>query len=186
MAIDQLGGQQTLGDQLLRPVDIREYAIEHLRTLGDAPSQFVPFGGGDDLGQQVQFPRAVGAVRVGVDVVGDAVFPQLPVEQGLALGQLLRAAALQVGEQLLPVRTHAAVDGQHFMPGRGAWGQGIQQVGHRGAHRGVVGGMRQELCQWLFRCLVWPHRWQASSHRVPCQPQNAGPARSLWELACQR
>ncbi|KAI3483332.1 hypothetical protein L1887_53787 [Cichorium endivia] len=132
---DQLGGQQAFADQLLRAVDVRQHGVQQPGTLGDATGELVPLGGGNHLGQQVQLPGAVGAIGVGVDVVGDAVFPQLAVEQGLALGQLLRATALQVGEQFLPVRTHAAVGGQHFMPGRGAWGQGIQQVGHRGAHR---------------------------------------------------
>ncbi|MEW4376221.1 crossover junction endodeoxyribonuclease RuvC [Pseudomonas paraeruginosa] len=55
---------------------------------------------------------------MGVDVIGDPVFLDLPLDQRLALAQLRRAAALQLAEQALPVWTHAALAIKQFVVGR--------------------------------------------------------------------
>ena len=41
------------------------------------PASRRPFLGADDVRQDVQFPRALGALAIGVDVVGHAVLEQL-------------------------------------------------------------------------------------------------------------
>ncbi len=69
------------------------------------------------MGQQIQFPRPVSALGIGIDVVGDTVFLNLPRQQGLTLHQLRRAAALQLIEQALPMRTHCAAAVEQFVIG---------------------------------------------------------------------
>ncbi|MNO87213.1 hypothetical protein D3C76_786320 [compost metagenome] len=73
MAIDQFGRQQAFTDQLLRPVDIGQHRIEQSCALFNTRRQLLPFGGGQQVRQQVQLPRPVGTLGVGIDIVGDAV-----------------------------------------------------------------------------------------------------------------
>ncbi len=131
MAEHQLGGQQAVGEQLLRAVDVGEHRVEQARALDDAGGDALPFLGADQVRQQVQRPRPVGALGVGVDVVGDAVFENLPIEQRLALFQLRRAAALEVLVKLVPVRADPAARIEQFVISprvRRAIGK---QVGHQ-------------------------------------------------------
>ncbi len=111
----QFRRQQTFLDQALRAIQIGQHSIEQARTLGDTGRQVLPLVKGQHMGQQVQFPWAVGAFRVGVDVVGHAVFLDLPGQQRLTLGQLRRGAALQVIEQASPMGTHYTAVVQQFM-----------------------------------------------------------------------
>ena len=67
------------------------------------------------MGQQIQFPRPICAFRVGVNVIGDTVFLNLPRQQRLALHQLRRSAALQLIEQPPPVRAHRATAIEQFV-----------------------------------------------------------------------
>ena len=109
VAEHQLGRQQAFGDQFLWPVEIAQHAVEQGRTLRHAGGDLLPLVSGDQVGQQVEFPRAIGTVRVGVDIVGNTVLLDLPGQHGLALRQVLRAAARQLLVQAAPVRAHVAL-----------------------------------------------------------------------------
>ncbi|MNH19666.1 hypothetical protein D3C79_794100 [compost metagenome] len=138
MAIDQFGRQQAFTDQLLRPVDIGQHRIEQSCALFNTRRQLLPFGGGQQVRQQVQLPRPVGTLGVGIDVVGDAVLAQLAGQRGLALGQLRRPAALQVGTQGLPMLTHRALAFEHLVIGPRTQRVSIKQVRHGNARRPQV------------------------------------------------
>ncbi|MNE97087.1 hypothetical protein D3C80_1953810 [compost metagenome] len=77
MPVDQFSRQQTFADQLLRSIDVRQYGVEQARALGDACGQLLPFASGQHVWQQVEFPRAISALGVSIDVVGDSIFLQL-------------------------------------------------------------------------------------------------------------
>lgn len=117
MAEHQLGRQQAFGNQLLRAVEIGQHAVEQGRTLRHAGGDLLPLVSGDQVGQQVEFPRAISAIRVGIDVVGNAVFLDLPRQHGLTLRQVLRAAARQLLVQTAPVRAHVALGVEQFVVG---------------------------------------------------------------------
>ncbi|MNX66757.1 hypothetical protein D3C86_978590 [compost metagenome] len=113
----QLGGQQTFGNQPLRTVKVSQHGIEQSRPLSDTSRQLLPLISRDDMGQQVQLPWPVRALGVGIDVIGNAVFLNLPGQQGLTLHQLCRRAALQLLEQPAPVRAHGATVVEQFVIG---------------------------------------------------------------------
>ena len=127
---DQLGGQQPLGNQRLRAIDIGQHGVEQACPLGDTRRDLAPFVGRNDVRQQVQFPRPIGPLGVGIDVVGDAVFLDLPCQRRLALRQLAWRTALQMLEQAPPVRAHAAIGFEHFMIGPAGQRVTIEQVRH--------------------------------------------------------
>ncbi len=132
----QLRRQQTFLDQALRAVEVGEHGIEQTRTLGDTGRQMLPLIGSQHMGQQVQLPRAIGALGVGVNVIGHAVFLDLPGQQRLALGQLRRGAALQVIQQALPVGTHRAAVIEQFVISARGQRVTVEQVGHGTLGRG--------------------------------------------------
>jgi len=92
-----------------------------------------PFLGGNDEGQRVQFPGPVGALGVGVDVVGDAVFLDTPLHEGQAVAHLLRRGAVEMVEKRLPVRAHLSPGGQHFVVAPGGFGIN----GKKGTRHGI-------------------------------------------------
>jgi hypothetical protein len=139
VAVDQFGGQHALGEQALLAVEVGQHRVEQPPALRHAGGDAGPFLGGQQVGQQVQLPGAVGALGVGVDVVGHAVFLDLPRQQGLALLQLRGAGAFQALDQALPVRAHAARGVQQFVVCRGGQRVVGEQLGHQGL--GVQGGL---------------------------------------------
>ena len=139
MAEDQFAGQQPFGEQTLLAVQVGQQRVEQPSTLCHAGGDRLPLGGGQQVRQKVQRPGAVGALGIGVDIVGDAVLLDLPFHQGLALAQLLRAAALQLAEQPLPMGTHATLAIEQLMVGR----IGERIVGKQLGHRRLAGlGLR--------------------------------------------
>ncbi|MNO62628.1 hypothetical protein D3C76_533080 [compost metagenome] len=117
MAKYQLGRQQPFGDQALRAIEIGQHGIEQARTLGDAGGQLLPLIGGNHMGQQVQLPGSIGALGIGIDIIGDAVFLDLPGQQRLTLHQLRGCAALQLIEQPTPVRPYGTAVVEQFVIG---------------------------------------------------------------------
>lgn len=130
MAKHQFGGQQAIGDQRLRAVKVREHCVEQPCTLGNPCRHALPFIRRNDVRQQVQLPRAIGTLGVGIDVVGDTVFLNLPGQQGLALDQLRRAAAPHVLVQTTPVRANGSVSVEHFVVSTLGQRVVVKQVGH--------------------------------------------------------
>lgn len=140
VAKHQLGRQQAIGQQLLRAIEVGQHAVQQSGTLRHAGGDLLPFFGRNQIGQQVQLPRTVGAIGVGVDVVGHPIFLNLPGQQGLTLRQLRRAAALQTLQQQAPVRTHLTVCIEQFVVS--PWRQGVigKQVGHGRLDKTIKGG----------------------------------------------
>src|SRR5574337_1027717 len=69
LAIDQGGGQQTLCQQPLFAIQVRQHGVEQSGSLSHRGRQFGPLLGGHEERQGVQFPGALGALGVAVDVV---------------------------------------------------------------------------------------------------------------------
>ena len=90
MAERQLGRDVPFGEQALRAVEIRQQRIEQARALRDAGFDGLPFGGRQHERQRIERPGTIGALRVGVDVVGDAVLDDEPARE-------LERAAHRVG-----------------------------------------------------------------------------------------
>ena len=71
---DQGGGEIAIEKQLLRAVEVGQDGVEQTSALDQAGFQVAPFGGRDQEWDSVQTPGAIGAQRIAVDVVGNAVF----------------------------------------------------------------------------------------------------------------
>ena len=139
LAIDQRRRQQTLGEQGLRPVEVGQHGVEHGGALGDRHRHLGPLLRRDDQRHRVQGPRPVGPIGRGIDVVGDAVFQDAPVDEFQALAHFVRRHRVEMVEELLPVRTYAAIRRQHFVVAVGAVGiDGEEGAGH-GALSGALG-----------------------------------------------
>ncbi|RMS28909.1 hypothetical protein ALP68_00404 [Pseudomonas ficuserectae] len=130
MAKYQFSGQQAIGNQRLRAVKVRQHRVEQPCTLGNTCRHVLPLIGRNDVRQQVQLPWAVRAFGVGVNVIGDTVFLDLPGQQGLALDQLRRGAALHVFVQTTPVRADDTVGIEHFVVSTLGQRVMVKQVGH--------------------------------------------------------
>ena len=110
MAERQLGGQVALGEQPLRAIEVRQQRIQHPRALRDAGFDGLPFGGRQHEGQRIQRPGTIGALRVGVDVVGDAVLDDEPArELERAAHGVGRIVGAQPVDERPPVRAHRAL-----------------------------------------------------------------------------
>ncbi|MNG01861.1 hypothetical protein D3C84_848590 [compost metagenome] len=90
--------------------------------------------------QQVEFPRPVCALGVGVDVVGHAVFLDLPGQQRLTLHQLRRCAALQLVEQPTPVRAHGSTAIEQFVISARRQRVAVKQIRHGKARQTARNG----------------------------------------------
>ncbi len=104
----QGGGQITVQEQLLRPIEIGKNDVQQARPLDEARFQVAPLRSRDQERNRVQTPRAVGTQRIAIDIVADAVFPD-PLPRYLpAVGQFLRAERGQRGDVPVPVGTKDA------------------------------------------------------------------------------
>ena len=96
---DQRWRDQAVAQQVLVAVNIGKDAVENIRALGDALFDLAPFVRRDQHRQHVQIPGALLALRVGVNVVGHAVFADLPVHCGKPFAHPMRIGALQLLKQ---------------------------------------------------------------------------------------
>jgi hypothetical protein len=92
MAAHQRRRQEAFAQQLLRAVHVGHHAVEHAHALQHAGLDLAPALGRDDQREQVERPGALRAVGVGVDVVGDAVVADLPLQADRAARQVVEAA----------------------------------------------------------------------------------------------
>ena len=110
MAERQLGRDVTLGQQPLRAVEVGQQRIQQPRALRDAGLDGLPLGGRQHERQRIQRPGPVGALRVGVDVVGDAVLDDQPArELERAAHGVGRFVGAQTVDERPPVRAHRAL-----------------------------------------------------------------------------
>ena len=107
--------QQPLGQQRLRTVDVGQNGVEQRGALGHGRAQRLPLLGGDDLGQQIQLPRPRGALRIGIDVIGDAVGRDRIAHFARAAAQHFGRQMLQLIDQRAPVRTQLAFGREHLV-----------------------------------------------------------------------
>ena len=92
MAVDQVCGQQAFGKQFALAIHVGHHRVQQACTLGNAGLQHRPVGLVNDEGQQVERPRARGALcMVGVHIVGNAVVTNL-------LGQRIQFAVQVIAQ----------------------------------------------------------------------------------------
>src|SRR5208282_6677396 len=73
MAEDQLGGKQTLAQQALRSVKVRQQRVEQRRSLAHHGFDRRPFLLPDYERQRIERPWAIGAAKISIHIVGNAV-----------------------------------------------------------------------------------------------------------------
>ena len=115
VAVHQRRWQQAFGEQALIAVHVGQNAVEQGGALDDARFDLRPFVGGDDLRQQVQVPGAVGPLRVGVDVVGDAIFTHLAVDGFDPLAHQFAGRRGQLAEHPIPMGARGQWRLEHFV-----------------------------------------------------------------------
>ena len=116
MAEGELGRREALGEQPLRSVEIGEQRVEQAGALHDAGLDAAPLVGATTQRQRVEVPGAVGALRVGVDVVGDAVVDDQPARQFDAAPRgASRPSRPQAVEQTAPVLARRALRVDHLV-----------------------------------------------------------------------
>ena len=89
----QLGREHILAQQALRPIEIGQDGVEQRGALDDGGFDVFPLGRIDHERNRIERPGAIGAFRIAIDVVGDAVV----VDQ---------AAALRASGELRPLMAH--------------------------------------------------------------------------------
>ena len=104
MSAHQRRRQQAFGQQLLRAVHVGHHAVEHAHALQDACLDLRPAFGRNDQRKKVERPRALRPVGIGVDVVGDAVVADLPLQADRAARQVAEAARAELFEEIVPGR----------------------------------------------------------------------------------
>lgn len=155
LTIDQRGRQQTFGEELLLAIEIGQHGIEQGGTLGDCRRYLGPFVGRDNQRQRIERPRPVGAVRIGIDVVGDAIFLDAPVDELQTLVHLVRRHRIEVAEELPPVRTYDPVRRQHFVVAAGAVRVDCEECAcHSAGKKDKQAGNRASLACCYGRCIL--------------------------------
>ena len=153
VALHQRAGQQPLGQQLLRAIDVGHDAFEQLGALQHAGFDAAPAMRREDQREEVHGPGALRPMGVGIDVVGDAVVAHLAAQAERAAVQIGKAVLAQMAEEFGPFRREGR-GGCSTRSRRGAGGRsrarcsrgGIGRVfGHRHTHAAqlvVVAGQR--------------------------------------------
>ena len=110
MAEGQLGGDVTFGQQPLRAIEVGQQRVQQARALRDARLDGLPLRGRQYERQRIQRPGPIGALRVGVDVVGDAVLDDQAARQlERAPHGVGRFVGAQPVDERPPVRAHRAL-----------------------------------------------------------------------------
>ena len=106
---------QAVLEQLLRTVDILQHRIQQSGALNDGALDALPFLMRQHQRQHIQIPRPVVATRIGIDVVGNAVFAHLALHRLQTLAHLHITGRAQMIMQGAPVRTWLTIGTQHFV-----------------------------------------------------------------------
>ena len=110
MSERQFRRHQAFGDEPLWPVKIREQRLQSARALRHAAFNLAPLILRDDKRQRIERPRTVRSLRIGVDVVGDAVLDDQPPRQlERAPRDLRRLVGAQAFDEPAPMRAHRPV-----------------------------------------------------------------------------
>ena len=107
--------RQTVSQQLLGSVQIRENRIQQAGTLRDGGSDVRPFRAVQNQGERIERPGPAGALRIAVDIVGGTVF----VDEPLAFLPAARESRLphlfERLDQRPPVWAHRPVRAHHLV-----------------------------------------------------------------------
>ena len=120
--VDQLAGDDAVGEDFGVGVDVAQEEIESGDALGESALDAVPLGRGDEAGKQVVGEDALGAFVAAVDGEGDALG-----EEG-EVGGLLAALEL-VGGQAGEGLGEGAVVGAQFAVGFAHLVEGVGRAG---------------------------------------------------------
>ena len=134
VAEDHGGRDRAALHQRLRAVKIAEDAVEQLGALLDPRRDAVPFLGRQHERDRVDFPRPVHALRIGVDVVGDAVLADLALGERQRVAHVALVALGERAHERVPVRPRPAGGGQQLVEaplGRRIAGEELIQHGER-------------------------------------------------------
>ena len=132
--VDQRRRQQAFAEQALLAVNVDEDLVEQRRALHDRRLDPAPLLLRQDHRQEIQLPRAVGALRIGVHVVGDAVLAHLAVHRVQPLAHALGRPGRELLDHRLPVLARRIRRLEQLVV---AFGSGLifaeQLAGHPGA-----------------------------------------------------
>ena len=109
------GRHGAAAQQDLRAADIAEHTVEQVGALRDPGFDLGPFGERDQKRQRVHLPPPVGALGVGVDVVGNAVLADLPLHQRQRLAHLRPCARGEGTQEGVLMRPRRARCGQQLV-----------------------------------------------------------------------
>ena len=139
MAQHQGRWQQRLLEQALLAIGVRQDAVEQARALRHAALDATPFLRTNDVRQHLQRPGSAGPALGLVDVVGDAVFADLPSDQVLAALKVVQRRPQVLGE-VLPQGPQGAVFVTQLveMARLDRAGAVQQRLGHVGPQAGIV------------------------------------------------
>ena len=101
--------------QLLWAVDVGQHAVQQIGALRDAGFDDVPFGGRQQQRQRVDFPWPIGALRIGIHVIGDAVLADLALHQRQGVVDFGAFAVDERAQERIPVRARCTRPGQQLV-----------------------------------------------------------------------
>jgi hypothetical protein len=99
----QRGGKIAVGHQFARAIDIFEQKIEQLCPLNDTRLDETPLFGCDQERNRIDRQRPAYALGIGVDIVGDTVFPDPPFGALPATRQFVGTDGLDLLNELSPM-----------------------------------------------------------------------------------
>ena len=153
MAENQVGRQQAVAQQALRSVKVGQDCVEQGRTLPHRGLNCGPFAMVQEHRHRVERPRPVGALRIAVNIVSDAVLMDQAATFLPSAGQARRPDSQHGVGEAAPVGADMASGAKKFVIERRI--------------RPVAPDCGEVLFQWL-RSLLWfhpnPHRF--GLHRV--------------------
>ena len=115
MRQDERCRHEAFHQQPLRSVEIGGNRVQQSGALAQAAGQQFPVVGGDDERQHVEAPGAGRTIGGCVDVVGDAVLEDLPLDPILRFGEPSCGDLARVSSKRLPVRLGQAARAQQLV-----------------------------------------------------------------------
>ncbi len=133
--------QQAAAQEKLRTVQVEEHEVEQPCPLGEAALEPFPLLCGNDERHHVELPRSIDALRIAVDVVGDAVLADRAPRVVPPRRELVGADGFDAAYEALAVLAQRARPVEHLVERPGHWPIVPQQAPreHRtGRERGIA------------------------------------------------
>ena len=125
VTLHQGGWQQAKRQQVFWPIDVGHHAVKQVYTLLDADLDGLPGLRRQNQWKEVQRPGALGPTFIRVDVVGDAIVPNLACQTGGTPIQVAQAIGFNVVKKLLPGRRESRRASAHLVKMSGDCGAGL-------------------------------------------------------------